>query len=232
MKPSDSLKLSSSAALLSLTLRALVVCSSLTAVLAGRAELTWPQRELPVNAGQLDQKVYATIPFRNEGNTTVKITAIKPSCDCTAATTAVTEYRPGQEGRIDLEIVPRGGDGDAKRVEVRITSDDRSEDTVIVVVVRKPTAVAISPARVDWKIADEPDEKRVELLFDPALTVFKQVTYPGTAFEVRLVDEDGAGRKAIVIKPAQSKDVAHAVIRIDVVTGGMPRSYIVQASVR
>lgn len=78
-------------------------------------------------------KVNHTFTFTNNGDATLKINDVRSSCGCAAALLSEKEIKPGQEGKIDIELDTSNRKGRMSRT-IAVLSNDPNESTKVLTI--------------------------------------------------------------------------------------------------
>jgi hypothetical protein len=151
-------------------------------------QLKWENTEQTFTARPLDKLVVAKFRFTNIGNTSLKITDLRPSCGCTTAALKKNEYAPGESGEIEAKFKFDGRIGHQEKWIVVTTDWVPPQPTILRLAVNIPEAITIQPELVVWRIGDELKPKTIRIAIPdeiPAKIVSVQADNPTVKLELR-----------------------------------------------
>ena len=156
----------------------------------GFGQLKWDNTEQTFTAKPLDKILVARFRFTNVGNTSVKITDVRPSCGCTTATLQKTEYGPGESGEIAASFRLDGRVGHQEK-SIKVTTDwVPPQPTFLRMTVNIPEVITIQPELVIWRVGEQPNPKTIRVAIPgdaPAKIVSIQSDNPAVKLELREV---------------------------------------------
>ena len=197
------------------------------------AGLQWENKRLEFHPSASDTEVKAEFTFTNTGSEPVTIEAVKPDCDCTAATLEKKIYKPAEKGRISatFNIGQRTGIQDKS---IRVTIQGEKEPVLLSMVTYIPELMKITPSLVFWKTGEAPQPKTLELAVSPGTTMrITKVTSsdPRMTATVEAVEE---GKKyKVVVTPQQTATPLAAILWMESdAPSDAPRKFTAFAQIR
>ena len=137
--------------------------------LVANAALTWETKLLDLTAMAGTPEIATSFSFRNDGATSVTISGLRTSCDCTTAETDQRVYRPGESGRIEVRFHPGERTGLAERI-ITVTTANQS-DIMMRLRVNLFEPVSCSPQILTWRKGDSPSEQTVQIAAIPPAVI-------------------------------------------------------------
>ena len=151
-------------------------------------QLKWENPEQTFTAKPLDKVIVAKFRFANVGNTSVKITDLKPSCGCTTALLEKTEYAPGESGEIEAKFKFDGRLGHQEKWIVVTTDWVPPQPIILRMTVNIPESITIEPELVMWRVGDQLKPKTLRIVVSddiPAKVVSVQADNAAVKLELR-----------------------------------------------
>ena len=124
--------------------------------------------EKPVQSAEVkisDAEIGTKFAFKVTGNKPVTITDIRTFCSCVRAQTLNGRmiYQPGESGVIDTAFEVGSFEGELKK-EVVVTTDDAAQpETRLVLQVKIPGLMEITPAQLAWQVGEAAAPKVVKI---------------------------------------------------------------------
>jgi hypothetical protein len=197
------------------------------------AGLEWTTTTVEMKAAAGQTVAEAAFPFRNAGPTTVWIDAVRPDCDCVSARTAKPDYAAGEEGEVRVAFALAGRSGLQEKTVAVTTTDDLKKPVRLTLHVLIAEPVAIAPRSLFWAVGGPADEKAITItLAEPAKTTLGEVQCSSSAFAARLESGDKPGAYRLCLKPADTRQIAQATIRLNVIVAGRPQVFVLWAAVK
>lgn len=196
------------------------------------AALEWKTTDLQLKTEVGQEQAVAVFPFRNQGDQPVRIVSVDPSCRCMAAEPGKEVYAPGETGEISVEVALTGYVGRLRRSIAVETDDAASRFVELTLTVDIPEPVVINPRFLFWRVGDRPEQRSLEIVVaEPKTTAFGEIECNNPLFHVQLQPEL-AGRYRLAVQPADVRQTAEAIIRLNVTIGGRPQVYVVYVAVK
>ena len=173
--------------------------------------------------------------FKNEGDSSVEISAIKTSCGCTTTKLEKMNYSPGEEGLIKgvFSIGNRQGKQE-KKVRV-ITKNLAQPEIQLLLKIEIPPLVTVKPGLLVWRANSEPQVKALNI--QPNLQLgakILSVVCESDDFVIEpLFDESCEKFCEVVVAPLRTDKKRRGLIKIKVtVADAPPRTVYAHALVR
>jgi hypothetical protein len=122
-----------------------------------------------------DKTVEALFSFVNSGTTPVTITALRPSCGCTAAQLDKRRYEPGESAEIKA-VLTIGDRTDLQVKTITVSTDVAGEQPIVLTMkVHLPAGPVFSSRFLDWPIgaADDARTLTITLPVVPAYRILR-----------------------------------------------------------
>ena len=176
------------------------------------AQLRFDETELAVEVPLGAAEVTREFPFRNAGETPVRILNVSSDCGCTAATPAQRDYAPGETGIIPVTFTVGNRTGERiQRVFLQTDHPEESRQTLILRV-SIPSEVTIEPRVLQWRAGEPLEAQTITVTVHPESAL--ELTGVSTSEEnVRLSWEEITGeseksrRYRITVTPAPADTV-------------------------
>ena len=198
-----------------------------------RAELTWTQKTIELQADAKADVLEAHFRFTNAGAKPIDIRQVQTSCGCTTVALEQRHYEPGQAG----EIIARfdvGGRVGLQKKTIAVFCRDALMPTTLSLVVHIPELVRIQPAFLTWQ-QGEPGEVRIIRVESaqsavPLEDVKVQSSNPALA--ATLQPDGGPGKYQISVRPATTDRPLFTTLMIQCRVGSQTKNFRAFASVR
>ncbi|MCC5840952.1 MAG: DUF1573 domain-containing protein [Opitutales bacterium] len=180
------------------------------------AALEWEITRFVHEAAPGEQMVTAVFPFTNGGNQPITIRNMQSTCGCTVAELEKRIYAPGESGEIKA-VFSYGGRMGRQMKQVRVTTSDRSQPTVLEIDVTIPTMVEINPRILYWRIGQdlEPRSVMVRLNTEHGVEIREIVSQdPSFTYEMEATGEAGV-YTLTVFPPTDTQDNRRRMGRLD-----------------
>jgi hypothetical protein len=199
-------------------------------VIAGA--LQWKGTDLQLAARPGQDSMSAVFAFRNTGDKPVRILALDPSCSCISAAPDKAVHAPGESGEIRVELALTGYVGRMRRT-IAVTTDDAEEKfTELTMTVDIPELVSITPRFLFWRVGDPPQEKAAEIaISDPKTVIVDKLECLNPHFQAQLLPGK-TGQFRLTVKPTDTRQQDEASLRLNVIVGGRPQTYLVYVAVK
>lgn len=196
-----------------LTKCALFVAWTLGLTSLASASLKWEQMKLVGHANLNDKEVQLTFRFRNDTNQDIRITSVRPDCNCTIASASRSTVAPSESGELRVVYTFRGDVINDERVILVRTSSDGAPDRLSIVV-SKPKAVDVSRPVVIWKRGESPTSKAITISIHPeAGTRIAGVESQTTRFDFKITS-GSRGESEVIITPVSTSQPERAVFYV------------------
>jgi hypothetical protein len=196
-------------------------------------QLKWENTEQTFSAKPLDKVIVAKFRFTNIGNTSLKITDLRPSCGCTTAALQKKECGPGESGEIEARFKFDGRVGHQEKW-IKVTTDwVPPQPTILRMTVNIPEVITIQPELVIWRVGEQPKPKTIRVAIPgdvPAKIVSIQPdnrsvklelreVRPGKELEVKVtpVNTSGPENATLLIRtdyPPENPATHYAYVRV------------------
>jgi len=211
-----------------------ILLLSLSLITPVFAQLKWDQPQQTLIPQPGEKVVTAIFGFTNVGQSPVTIVDVHPSCGCTTATLAKTEYAPGESGEIDAKLNFTGHVGHQEKWIYVTTNMPGTEPALLSLAVDIPPEVTIQPEFVMWRIGDPLEPKTMRVVIPdgiPTKMVAAQADNP--TMQVRLQEVRAGKEWEVKVTPTSTREAVKAVvtIRSDYPTG-RPATYSAYARVQ
>ena len=159
--------------------------------------------------------VTASFPFKNDTESTLKVTKVHSNCGCIKATTDKTSYAPGESGMVVADFKVGNFEGLVEKF-VTLETDAKDEPMQrLTVAITVPKLYEVEPQLTEWKQGEEGETKIVT--FDVVGEEKIHVTEVSTSrdnFEVELVTIKEGEKYEIRLTPKNTDLIALGVLRI------------------
>lgn len=193
------------------------------------AELAWERTEVELHPKAGDAETVANFKFQNKGDKPVKITAVKTSCGCTAASSKKDDVAPGEKGEITATFKIGGRTGVQQKV-ITVETDDAAQPSMnllLKAVIEQP--VQIQPVLVYWESGEALKPKTIKLKANKDVSIKKvEVTSSAPEFTSKVEKGSGPGEYNIVIVP---NDTTHPVNATLTIKSDLPQTLYASARV-
>ncbi len=136
-----------------------------------RAELLWENVFQKYKAGINEAKVDFVYKFKNIGKTSITITKVQPSCDCTFAKIPKTTYKPNESGEISVSFDMSTRTGLQKKEILVESTDSKTPVITLAFEVDIPQPFKISPRLVFWTLGEKISSKKSVITIDKSYDV-------------------------------------------------------------
>lgn len=197
------------------------------------AKIVWSTQVEEIDATSLQESVSARFDFRVEGKKPVKIISIDSGCSCTVARDGLTEYAPGQQHSLTFDFTVGGRIGRQER-EILIVTDESPQPQKITLIVNIEELARLSTRLLVWKISESGEEKSVDLIFSrPNQSQLDTPKTDSNDFAIRVeTSPERPGHVRIQVKPLDTSERRHGVIRIPVLVDDHPQTLSLFVAVR
>lgn len=181
------------------------------------AELVFEERTIEKTVAAGADSVDVVFKFKNTGDATETITAIRTNCSCTIAELEKKVYKPDESGEIKVhfDIGERIGFWES---EVYLKIEGR-EDTWLTVKMTIPEILTMNPRVVTWNVDDELTEKTIELHLNEEIGgSIKSITPTDERLEAKL-SVKSKNNYLLTIKPTSTGERFYGRIKIMVDMG-------------
>ncbi len=194
-----------------------------------QAQLAWEQTQIELHPKAGDEEAIANFKYENKGKTPLKITSVKTSCGCTAASTKKDEVAPGEKGEV-VATFKIGGRTGLQQKSITVETNDPSQPaTTLMLKAMIEQPVEVQPTFVYWQAGEAPKAKlvKVKASKDVALTKI-DVTSSSPEFSTKVEKGSGPGEFTISVQP---KDTAQPLNAMLTIKSDLPQPYYVTARV-
>lgn len=166
------------------------------------AALTWDEKQIEILPKPGDKEAVAFYHFKNTGRTTVTVTGVRASCDCTATELTKRTYAPRETGVIKatFAVVNRTG---IHQKQITITTDEpAAKATTLTLKVNIPEILGFSTRMLHWQ-AGADDEQRIEVsaLNGNAITSLEVADISPKQAKVRIEPVHAGLKYRLFVKP-------------------------------
>ncbi|HSY18271.1 MAG TPA: DUF1573 domain-containing protein [Candidatus Acidoferrales bacterium] len=175
--------------------------------------LDWEKTEVVASAESGASSPVAEFSFTNTSKSTVTVTDVKESCDCTTALLEKKTYAPGERGHIVVEIDPKGLSGAVVRT-VTVTTNEKDHDLyVLTVKAALPEALTLTPDALHWAVASPASPQSIEVKVNlPDGVEITRALSNRDDFKVELATLEARRRYRVTITPASTASPQMAVV--------------------
>ena len=195
--------------------------------------LSWDQRVIDISARPDQAEVAVDFTFHNSTKALIGLSSIETGCTCTTAHADHLLCEPGRSGRI--HVVFQIGDFTGLHEEpVTVTTDEpAAKPDELLLRVRIPQDLLITPRIVIWPLGGKAEEKTVTCVALPGKSIVVTRAIPSNSGVTAWVETIEAGKKYHVhLKPASTAAPAATTIQLAVtVDRKAARPFNVYASV-
>lgn len=180
------------------------------------AALQWEVTRFVHEAAPGEQMVTAVFPFTNAGTEPITIRNMQSTCGCTVAELEKREYAPGESGEIKA-VFSYGGRMGRQMKQVRVTTSDQRQPTVLEIDVTIPTMVEINPRILYWRVGQDLDPRSVTVRLNKAhgVEIREIVSHdPSFTYEMEATEEEGV-YTLTVFPPTETQDNRRRMGRLD-----------------
>lgn len=153
----------------------------------------------PCEAGQA--VVIAEIPFRVEGQETLRIEKILTSCNCTVGEADAPAYAPNAKGKINLTFTVGERVGFQRKTITIRTSDGQEHVAFFQTIV--PAILKLHPAFLLWRKGSQPEAKAVtiDVALPQSVEVTEVISSAPEAFTTQLTTLEKGKRYTLSVTP-------------------------------
>lgn len=172
------------------------------AALPLHAEIRLERAAVDFRPEPLQNEIRTSVAFTNAGSEPVKITRVKPLCDCTDASLkgGKKEYAPGEKGEIELTMRLGAFTGKIEKfVEVK-TSDGKTQKLALRVDI--PELMQVQPKALQWTVGQKPMAQEFIIEIDPKVALkLTDVSLMGSDFDYEPVTVESGRKYRVVVTP-------------------------------
>lgn len=187
----------------------------LVSMTGAQAQLAWEKKEIELHPKAGDAEAVANFQYENKGTTPIKITAVKSSCGCTAASTKKDEVAPGEKGEV-VATFKIGGRTGLQQKSITVESNDPAQPVATLLlkaVIEQP--IEVQPTFVFWQSGEEPKPKMVKAKMSNDLKSAKlDVISSNPDFAVKVEKGSVAGEYNISVQPKDTAQPANATLTL------------------
>jgi hypothetical protein len=134
-------------------------------------ELKWENFQVTESAWVGDKTVVALFPFHNAGTSSITITSLQTSCDCTTAEIPKKVYAPGETGALKATFQIGDHVGPQTKL-IKVISDELpTKPTTLVLQVNIEQFATANPQFVFWRLGDKNTPRRIEIAANPSQNI-------------------------------------------------------------
>lgn len=201
----------------------------LTALSTTQAQLKWEKMEIELHPKAGDAEAVANFKYQNTGKTPIKITSVKSSCGCTAASSKKDEVAPGESGEV-VATFKIGGRTGFQQKSITVETTDPAQpiaNLMLKATIEQP--VEIQPSFVFWQAGEDPKPKSVHVKVAKEFNAEKlEVSSSSPEFTVKLEKDKAPGEFNLRVTPKNTTQPANATLTLK---GEMPQPAFIMARV-
>jgi len=145
------------------TIRNLALHVFLAVTSAASAQIKFEATHKDVSASAEAEKVTIKFPFKNIGDTPVRLTKLDSTCGCIKAETDRTVYAPGADGELEAHFTLGSLVGTHQKVVYVDTAKPHEKRHRLTITLTVPEVVTITPKVTKWVLGGEADERVVDI---------------------------------------------------------------------
>lgn len=173
-------------------------------------ELSFKETVIPVKVAPGNDSITASFSFTNTSATTVKISKIHVSCDCTSAGTEKQTYAPGETGSINAVMKTGNFSG---TVDKDITIHANGSVYKLIIRAQIPDIIRMNPRKLEWDKEAPASPKTIYITISQELPVnLTAVDLTGDAFDYEPVTIKKGREYKIIITPKSTAKPAFNTI--------------------
>lgn len=216
-------------ALMNFKLKGLLAVCFIGGMATTQAQLSWEKTLIELHPKAGDAEAVANFKYVNKGKTPIRITSVKSSCGCTAASTKKDEVGPGESGEV-VATFHIGGRTGVQEKGITVESNDPSKPVMnltLKAMIEQP--IEIQPTFVYWQAGEEPKPKMVKVKAGKDVSLTKvDVTSSNPAFTTKVEKNSAPGEFTISVQPKDTKEQASATLTVK---SDLPQPYFVMARI-
>jgi uncharacterized membrane protein YozB (DUF420 family) len=181
----------------------------------GQGAVSFDQTVFEYHAKPEEEVLQVSFVMGNRGKRPIKITGLDTSCTCLGVGADKKEVAPGEKTRIEAEFSLATLAGDAEKfIYVRTDSPDLPE-VRLTVRVRVDPLFRIEPKMLDWKVGEEPGEKRIrfQVLRERPINIVS-ATSSKDSVAVRVEEIEQGKVYDLVLQPGSTAQSTLGMVRI------------------
>ena len=185
--------------------------SSMACLMAAplHAEIRLEKEALELRPEPLQNEIRTSVSFTNAGSGPVKITRVKPLCDCTDASLkgGRKEYAPGEKGELELTMRLGAFTGQIEKfVEIK-SSDGRTQKLALRVTI--PELMTVRPKALQWTVGQKPKPQELTIEIDPKVALkLTDVSLVGSDFDYEPVTVEPGRKYRVTVTPKSTAKAA------------------------
>jgi hypothetical protein len=196
--------------------------------------LQWERRIIETSAAPHDI-VKVAFRFTNIGAKPVTLLSVVPNCDCTTAQLKKNTFGAGEQGQIDVAFDVADSRGPQYKTITVTTDENPSEEMELLLKVKLPAPIEITPRLLSWQVGDAAAEKSLDITLssEPATTV-TSVKSRDSEMETRLETLAPNRHYRVFVKPNSTVRPHRSTLVVTTITlgGTTSESNVVYAQIR
>ena len=174
--------------------------------LLAHAGIEFESTSVKVTVGPEDEAADFIYKFKVTGDKPVRITGIEVSCGCMEASSAKSEYAPGETGEVKVIMKVGSVEGEMLKPTTVTTNDPKNQSIQLDATVNVPKIYEFTPMTTSWNMGDEPVTKilTLKVLSKDPINVLKYastrenmaaemtVVKPGREYQIKLTPKSTA----------------------------------------
>jgi hypothetical protein len=195
---------------------AIVYAAALATASAG---LEFKEKAVDIEAKPTDENLPVEFPFTNTGDKPVTVQEITYACSCLDARTDKKIYAPGEEGVLKAIFKLGSFTGYQRKAMTVVAVDDgadEAERTQLMVGVKIPDVVKITPELLSWTVGEDPQPKvfTIEIPHTDPIGI-KQITCSRPGFDFELEVKEQGRLYQLTLVPESTKSPMLGVLKIE-----------------
>jgi hypothetical protein len=177
--------------------------------------LNWESKTAHIELTSGEPRGTGQFHFTNNTATTVKITAMETSCECTVAQPEKRTFAPGEKGTLPVFYSSKGNTGRRTYVIAVTTDEDGKTVHYLKLVVDTYPEITVTPRTVVWENGEERTAKTVTVRIDANSGVKLTGAAPDRdVVAVELEVGDKPGQSVLRLTPKARDTIGQARIRL------------------
>ena len=177
--------------------------------------LDWESKTAHIELASGEPRGTGQFHFTNNTATTVKITAMETSCECTVVQPEKRMFAPGEKGTLPVFYSSKGNTGRRTYVIAVTTDEDGKTVHYLKLVVDTYPEISVSPRTVVWESGEERKPKTVTVRIDANSGVKLTGAAPDRdVVAVEIEPSETPGQSVLRLTPKAKDTIGQARIRL------------------
>lgn len=179
--------------------------------------LEWETKSIYYKATLYEKEMSAVFPFKNSGDTKIRIIEISSSCGCTVVKKPKVLYKPGERDRITATFTFGERVGrHTKFIEVKYGNDISTHSDRLTINAQIPEKIRITPRLLRWKFTKPAIQNQVQIFVSPALGYrLRGVSSIRDGVNTSIETIDNSGNYIIKIHPGILSSTERFVVNVE-----------------